>query len=59
MKLLQVAAAVLLVALVTGCAQKPSGPKPTPAPYTREAPLVPPMTTYGCDPLLTVRLGPC
>jgi hypothetical protein len=54
------AAAVLIVLVTAGCAHPPMAPKPAAA-ATPAAPgtvaIVPPMTTYGCDPLLAGRLG--
>jgi hypothetical protein len=62
MKLLQAAAAVLLVFLVAGCAgMKPPPPAPAAtaasSQWARESPMVPPMTTYGCDSTLAMRMG--
>jgi len=59
MRFLQAGAVVLLVLLATGCAQKPMAPQPVAASsqWTRESPMVPPMTTYGCDSTLAMRLG--
>jgi len=57
MKPLQVAAAVVFILLATGCAHTQMAPKPTAGPWTRESPMVPPMTTYGCDAMLARHLG--
>ena len=58
MRFLQAGAVVLLVLLVAGCAKPPPpAPAATAGPWTRESPMVPPMTTYGCDPTLAMHLG--
>ena len=61
MRLLQAAAALLFVLLAAGCASKPMAPKPaatvTPAPAGTVVSMTPPMTTYGCDALIALRMG--
>jgi hypothetical protein len=65
MRLLQAAAALLFVLLAAaGCASNPMAPKPaatvTPAPSGTVVAVTPPMTTYGCDALIALRMGrPC
>jgi hypothetical protein len=61
MRLLQAAAALLFVLLAAGCASNPMAPKPaatvTPAPSGTDVAVTPPMTTYGCDALIALRMG--
>jgi hypothetical protein len=59
MRLLQAAAALLFVLSVAGCATKPMAPTPV-ASAGPVYSVMPPMTTYGCDALISARMGkPC
>ena len=61
MRLLQAAAALLFVLLAGGCASNPMAPTPaasvTPAPSGTVVAVAPPMTTYGCDAFIALRMG--